>query len=267
MVKIKTYDKQRSSDDTVLIPNHPFVLPIIGSIASGKTTLLTNLLMEKEFYKQKFNKLIFISCTADCDEKVQNILECPDICISNQVLQDEIDLDAFQVDETHVPTTLPKYKGIDDEDIHDSYHPDIISKLIKEQKKIIQTYEKSISNKILIVIDDAITASCYRAGHRDVFAKFATSLRHVNCSLIHCSQLWKAVPKVIRTQSTGVILCGLMNEIELKDLFENFSVGKSFHTWCEIIMIILNKPYQPVVINLQNKRGYKIQKGFDEFIS
>src|SRR5690242_19625820 len=116
-MKIKTYDKQRSDDDTVLIPNHPFVLPIIGNIASGKTTLLTNLLMEKNFYKEKFNR---ISCTADCDQKVLNILQCPDICVSNQKLQDAIDEDGMELDENYVPTTLSKYKGIEEEDIHDS---------------------------------------------------------------------------------------------------------------------------------------------------
>lgn len=265
-MKVKKYDNQRSDDNTVLVPNPAFVLPIIGCIASGKTTLLTNLLTSKEFYKQKFSRVLFISCTADLDEKVRNILECPDILVSNQKLQDAMDEDNMQLDENHVRTILPKYKGIESEDIHPNYHPDILTQLVEEQKFTIKTYGKEISDKVLVVIDDAITAGCYRAGFRDVFARFATSLRHVNCSLIHCSQQWKAVPKVIRTQSTGIIICGLVNEIELHDLWENFSCGYNFHSWSERIMIILNKVYQPVVINLQNKRGYKIQRGFEEFV-
>src|SRR4051812_40368582 len=108
-MKVKQFDKQRSDDDTALIPNHAFVLPIIGNISSGKTTLLTNLLLNKNFYKQKFSRIIFISCTFDCDEKVQNILECPDICVSNQALQDAIDEDNMELDDNYVPTTLPKY--------------------------------------------------------------------------------------------------------------------------------------------------------------
>ncbi len=64
MPKIKTFDKQKSSNTESLIPLHPFVLPVVGVVASGKTTIMTNLLTNKEFYKQKFNRIIFISVTA-----------------------------------------------------------------------------------------------------------------------------------------------------------------------------------------------------------
>ena len=70
----------------------------------------------------------------DCNEKVLKIVECPDICVSNQALQDAIDEDNMELDDNYVPTTLPKYKGIEDEDIYDAYNPQIITKLITEQK-------------------------------------------------------------------------------------------------------------------------------------
>jgi len=266
MKNIVQKDSQQSTEVS-LLPQHPFVLPCCGAISSGKTTLLVNMLTSKEFYKQQFNRIIFISVTANLDEKIKEILECPDICVSNQKLQDAMDNQALQLDDYFQPTILPRYHGINEDDIHSEYLPEILRDLYAEQKFTISYFGKQISDKVLVCVDDAITSGIYRQGHSSEFAKFATSLRHVNCSVIHCSQLFKAIPKIIRTQSTAGVFCGIPNELELKDVYEIFSCSLPLHKWSEYFNVIVNKPFQPIVFNLKNPRGYKMQRAFQEFVA
>jgi hypothetical protein len=263
--QIKPVDHQASTNDESLIPLHPFVMPIIGSIGEGKSTLLCNLLTKTAFYKQQFNRILFISHTADLDDKIQTILQDRQICISNQALQDAYDDEMEQLDEDYQRVILPRFRAIDNEDVFDFYNESILQNLYKHQKAIIKKFGKDLSDKCLIVIDDAITSGAYSRGHQTAFARFATSLRHVNCSLIHAGQLWKATPKIIRTQSTAGIFCGMLNDMELKDVYENFSCGMPYHRWCEIFSIIVSKPFTPDVFNLRNRVGYKMIKGFQEF--
>jgi hypothetical protein len=264
-MSIKQLDNQQARE-TSLVPSHPFVMPIIGAIGCGKTTTLVNLLTNEQFYKKKFHRIIFISVTAELDDKTRKILDCVDICISNQNLQDQYDKICKELDDNHERTILPKFHAIDDENVHEKYYPEILDNLYKHQKSIIKEFGKNLSDRVLVVIDDAITAGCYVKSHQDVFAKFATSLRHVNCSVIHCSQLWKAVPKIIRTQSTCGVFQGVPNELEIKDIYENFSCGYPFYKWNEIFQVIVSKPFQPFVSNLKNKPGTKLQRGFESYV-
>src|SRR5690349_14242992 len=88
--KIKQVDSQRSTEIS-LVPIHPIVMPCVGSVAFGKTSLLIHVMLNKDIYFQKFHRIIFISITHNIDEKVAKILESPDICLSSQALQDESD--------------------------------------------------------------------------------------------------------------------------------------------------------------------------------
>ena len=74
----KQLDNQQAKE-TSLVPSHPFVMPIIGSIGCVKTTTLVNLLTNEQFYKKKFHRIIFISITAELDEKTKKVLDCPNI--------------------------------------------------------------------------------------------------------------------------------------------------------------------------------------------
>jgi hypothetical protein len=244
---------------------HPFVCPLIGSIGSGKTTTLVNLLSSTDFYKQKFHRLIYISCSADLDEKQQRILQDKQICISNQRLMDAYDDKMYEFDEYHEKTKLPKFHGIENEDIHDYYSPDIMESLMKHQKSVIKEFGRDLSDLVLVAVEDGITSGAFSKGIQTAFARMACCARLYNISIVYVSQQWKAVPKVIRTQSTAGIFCGQLNETEMKDVYEKFSCGMPYYKWCEIFSVIVNKPFQPVVFNLKNRRSCKMQKAFQEY--
>ena len=264
-MKVKKVDSQRSEDDKSSIFQHCYVLMIVGAVASGKTSLLISMFTSKEFYKQNFSRIVFLSVTARLDAKVKQILDCPDICVSNQKLQDRIDYDYSQLDENHVRTILPKYHGIEQEDIHESYTPEILQKLIDEQQFVISEYGKEYSDSVCLIIDDAITSGIYQ-GRMNQFCKFVCTLRHLNCSVIHMNQSYKSANKIIRSQSTAGIFFAT-NELELRDIYEVFNCNYSLHKWLEIFSIVTNKPFNPIVFNLHNRKGYKIQNGFNgEFV-
>jgi hypothetical protein len=262
---IRQLDNQQS-DEIDLLPKHSFVCPIVGNIASGKTTIMLNLLTNEDFFKKKYHRIIFISPTCALDEKTLELLKMPDLCISNQKLQDLYDDRCLTYDENHVRTKFNKYHGIQPDDVHDTYYPEILSNLFEHQLRIIKEFGKPASDRCLVIIDDSITAGCYKKSHSDTFARFITALRHVNTSVFHMTQLFKSIPKIIRTQSTAGIFAGDLNEVELKDVSEIFSCGYPFHKWCEIFSVVTSKPYQPIVFNLRNPRGYRIQRGFEEFV-
>ena len=151
------------------------------------------------------------------------------------------------------------------EDVHLSYTPKNLHDLVNEQKYIIKEYGKEYSNRVCVIFDDAITSGIYHGKLSD-FGKFATSLRHVNCSLIHMNQGFKSANKIVRSQSTSGIFFST-NELELRDIYEVYSCGYPLHKWLEIFAIVTNKPFNPIVFNLHNKRGYRIQDGFGgEFV-
>jgi hypothetical protein len=267
MPKIRQLDNQRPKEVSLVPqPGSGFVMPCVGSTGDGKSTALDNMLIEKEFYKQKYNRIILISSNAELDEKTALVLNMHDICVSNQALQDAQDDEIINYDPEHERTKLPRFHGIDPEDVHEEYDPLILKQLMESQKKVIKMWGKKLADTVLVCIDDAITSGAYWESAKGRFAKFACGLRHVKTDLIHCTQQWKSVPKVIRTQSTCGVLCGIPNDLELKDLYENFAAGYPLHKWSEIYSVIVNKEFQPFVVNLRNPRGSKLQKAFEEFV-
>jgi hypothetical protein len=57
----------------------PFLLVVNGSVRSGKSTLLMNLIYNKHFYKDYFDKIVFVSPTVHNDETLEHLNEDEDI--------------------------------------------------------------------------------------------------------------------------------------------------------------------------------------------
>jgi DNA helicase HerA-like ATPase len=68
----------------------PFILVINGSVRTGKSTLLMNLIYNNNFYKGKFDKIIFISPTSLNDLTLKHLSEDDDILKISENL-DKID--------------------------------------------------------------------------------------------------------------------------------------------------------------------------------
>ena len=262
---IIAYDNQRSDVDTIH-PSSPFVFCLSGQIASGKSTLLLNLLLDKKFYYQKYNRIIFMSPTLELDEKVNKIVSDKTICVSNQKLIDAIEdeLDSIQ-EEPIERTKLDPFHAIEKEDLYEVYDKQIILDLKKHQKNVIKNYGKDLADSVLICVEDAPAMGLLRQGHSNIFARFCTELRHYKTDILICTQLFKTIPKIIRHQLTAACFFDT-NEKEQEDIYETFSCNMPRRKWEEYFNILTHKRYSFIHFNLKNNKGRKIVRNFDEFV-
>lgn len=263
---VRSVDSQ-ANDKNTLIPSHPCVVCACGIIASGKSTTIIDLMSDKNKWKGKYSRVVLASPTIEYDDKVRILVDMEDMCVSNQALEDAIFEQVTSIlNEDAIRPVLPKYHGIDPEDLHTSYSPQIIQDIIDHQGYIIKTYGKELSDRVLIIFEDAVGLACFSRSHKDTFNKFVTMLRHYNCSVLVAVQKFNTVSPLIRTNFTGGFFWEL-SEIELKSVYESFSCGLPFHRWCEYVNVITSKPYNFIQFNRKNKRGHRVIANFDEFIA
>ena len=157
------------------IPRIPFTLGIVAGKGGGKTSLLCNLLIKKEFYKDKFNQIYLLSPTAHNDSDKWNIVQSKNILIENK----------------NIPTTKENYESVLDKkerfnkkltEIHtdmDNYL-DLINDISQHQQSMVETYGNQDADNVLIVLD------CL--GHKllksNKLMKMVIKSRHLKISMI-----------------------------------------------------------------------------------
>ena len=77
ILPLKTLDKEEVGEvDFDVLPNHPFLMYVIGAVKSGKSLFMANLFFNPNFpYKELFDVKILISNTAYNDKIMKPILE------------------------------------------------------------------------------------------------------------------------------------------------------------------------------------------------
>ena len=156
----------------------PMRLLIVGkSHLSGKTNMLGNLLLRKEFYYGDFKgENIFIISPSTNDPKLQTISSKLKIPRGNIIpLYDEDILSGII------------------EDIKDEY-----AEAIEEKKR---------PNNFLIVLDDASFGGSLLKRHSNIQRIFC-NMRHYNCSCIITTQSYVDLLTACRENASGVILFG-----------------------------------------------------------
>jgi hypothetical protein len=269
---MKRLDKQRA-DGSTLIPQLTSVIGIVGSICSGKSTLLLNLLLDKKFYFQKFSRIIIFSPVIGLDRKLNNLLHNPSIIKSNQLLSDamwkeECELIKELQDEDAVlpeRPILPKFTFIDENDIHSTYTPDIITSFIAEQTNVINRYGIDCADNTAIIMEDGPAMSIWKRDGADRFSKMCLITRHLHSTLFYCSQFHHAIPKVVRANTTAMFLFDASDK-EKDDMFESHSANLSKAVWMECFAIATNKPHSFLQVNLQNEKGKKLIMGTERYL-
>ena len=269
MPRRKTLDKQKS-DKNNLFPSHPSVTLINGQIAFGKTTLLLNMLFDKNIYYQKFNRILLFSPCFSLDKKQMSILGSQ-LLVTNKKLinrlqdeEDEIILDDGQEPPEREP--LPDYSEITPDMIYETYSADILKNLVDYQEFIIKEYGKEYSDKCLIILEDAISLGVFRLALSNYFSKILTRIRHLNCSVVMLTQLYMSVPKVIRNNITNLISFAT-NDREKQEIYEEFSCQKSKSEFDELFTVITRKQHDFIHINKQNQPNFNVIHNFDRYVA
>jgi len=161
---------------------------LVGKVKSGKGVLISNLLMNKNFYKDQFQMVYIISPTIYSD-KTSRFLK-----------------DAF-------PNT-----------IYDKYSDKVIEDIIKYQ----ESYDKSERPFIAVIADDIVGSLSNSISNKPYsLYSLLARYRHYNIGLmLIATQNLRSVPAIARANASFVMLSRTSNQKELEKITEEF--GESF---------------------------------------
>lgn len=208
---------------------------ISGKSGSGKSTLLVNLLQDERFYKGFFDKIFWISPTANGDD------------VQKSLAMNEEDKKILKV-----------YTDLDEA-------PEILDVIHEAQTQELE--EKGGADKApqyAIVFDDVIGNVQFM--NTPQFTRCFYQVRHVNCTTFICTQHFKRVPRVCRLQANFVhFFQGSQSEVET--IVEDFAPPcyhkKEFE---QIVHDATKEKYSFLTINMKVGWDKRFRKNLDEFI-
>ena len=182
--KIKKIEEKMSIyiptvDQSIPCKNGSIVV-MCGPPASGKTNLLMNMMIDKNFYKQKFHNVYLVSP------------ESSFMSIKNHPFQDH--------DKVYHELT---------EDLIDGIYDELLS-IKKETKKIQYS---------LLIIDD-YASDIKSKSIQSALKRLLVKSRHVSCSVIFTLQSFNLMPLTLRKLVTNLILFKPKNNKETESLNE-----------------------------------------------
>ena len=221
----KVLPVQQEPPDSRIKPVHPFIpqppalLLGIGSVKSGKTTLINNMLLrprEEGFYGQNYFDDVQI--------------------ISNTILND--------------PTARFLRKAFD---VQDYYTDGLITNLIEKQKSY---GEKKDMPFISLILDDILGSNMKR---NNEISFLATRYRHHNIGLMSIfTQNFKSVDTILRNNATDVIIFKQTNSKQLLQLAEEFHPPfNDIQTFLKIYHRAVEGRYNFLYLKVQEGRALK----------
>tara|TARA_R110002074_G_scaffold172154_2_gene334705 strand:- start:72 stop:896 length:825 start_codon:yes stop_codon:yes gene_type:complete len=230
ILPLKKLDKEEVGEvDFDILPNHPFLMYVIGAVKSGKSLFMANLFFNPNFpYKELFDVKILISNTAYNDKIMKPILEQFDFVFTdyNDSLMEEI------------------IQMVQDDDSNSKY-------LLVLEDIIGNVNVKRAGSSI-----DALTGltTKYRhIGNEDQEGKL---------SICIISQYFKYLNAIQRINASAYMLMGNSPEIELKKMSQELSVfGGSEKEFIRLYHETKQEPFDFAFLNIQD---LTIRRNFEE---
>ena len=154
----------------------PYRLIVVGrSFLSGKSTVILNLLLRDNFYKDHYTgKNIYIISNNKMDNKMR-------------ILKTEKDIDSSHFMEFSEENLEMIYEEV-------------------EEKVLAAVADGKKPPNSIVIVDDC--AQALKEKMNGTLSRIATQGRHINMSLIVTSQKWSLLPTVLRCNASGAILFG-----------------------------------------------------------
>ena len=233
--KTKEYTFTQSNYEVA--PRIPFSMVITGQSGSGKTVLLSNLILD--IYKGCFSRIFIWSSSIDLDPvwtPVKKYIE-NDLNVNPEK---EVYFDTFNIDE--------------------------MQKVLDLQHKINQFQKKNEHPKlfsVLFLIDDFIDQASF-AKHNNLLNALYIKARHYGVNIISSSQKYNGLSTTIRTNSRQLIFFKLRNYKEVESVLDELagvliskkamSDMKSLHQAKQLLLEIYNvateEPFSFLFVNL-----------------
>ena len=215
---------------TEIMPKLPIRALVLGPGSGGKTTLLTRLLVDPQFYGGRFSRIYWFSPSATVDDGLDPLRE-----YVNKIQDQESD---------------PSF--------HDEFDPDFIKKLLERQKKMTEYLKNKGSKKrfnICIVTDDTADnpTVMHRAG--GILETLYVRARHFGVSsIVSSSQKLKLISPTVRVNLTALFVFRLRNHSDLLDgIIREYSALVDAKTLLAMYQAAVERPYGFLYINLLAK--------------
>lgn len=262
--KIQALDKQVNNEPS-LTPKLPFSMVLSASKGKGKSSMLINMLINKDMLAGKFNQIHIISPTNKLDAKF-NILKTTSGIIKPNLELLKLFKNKLKNQIVSPANEAPEYNSmLDDTDFYDKVNIDLLKQIIEEQKMVIETYGKSVADNILLVYDD--TASQKKFWNSNQVQQLIFNSRHYKISVIITTQNYKSIPKPLRLNTSIFVLYFTANQDELKNIYAENNSNLTFKQFDSMFKTVCNKAdYNFLCINYQNNEKYRYSCCFEEFI-
>ena len=212
-----------------ILPKLPLRALVLGPGSSGKTTMLTRLLVDKQFYGGKFSRIYWFSPSATVDDSLDPLRDY----VKN--LQDQDDDPSF----------------------HDEFDAPVIKRLLERQKKITEYLKRKGAKKrfnICIIIDDHADnpQAMHRAG--GVLETLYVRARHFGVSTIVSSQKLKLMSPTVRVNLTALFIFRLRSHSDLLDgVIREYSALIDAKTLMTMYRAAVEPPFGFLYVNLLAK--------------
>ena len=202
----------------------PFKLIVVGrSQLSGKTNLLGNLLLRKEYYRSDFKgeNMYLISSSTSVDKKLQTIIEQKEIPASN---------------------VFPAYDEAMLETLYELLESD---------------YVESVNNKqrppnVLLIFDDISFGGQLASKKHGIMSKLFCNARHINVSTILTSQKYGGdILTTCRENTTGLIAFA-STEKQLELITEDHNYMESKKQFKKMFRKATDEKHSFLVVNYSN---------------
>ena len=274
---INAFDNQASNNGKTFLSNIPSTCYIVGAKKAGKSSLLLNILTDKNAYYQKFNNIIFCSPTASLDEKIQKLREYDllkvNIPLIKKINTDIIKNNKFILKNIALLGEQPNLQDLidlgdietkmQDDNFIQELTIDTLKSIIEHQKNIITKYNKSVADQVLIVLDDAICDDIIKSKE---FRKCIFLSRHYKISVIFLSQNYYSLPKNLRLNNSQLLCFETGNIKEIESIYNENNVGISIKQFIELYDEIMNEPYSFINFNYNNDKKHRIINCFKNFL-
>ncbi len=238
-IQLKEYNCKQSKYNDV-VPKLPMRSMLVGPSSSGKTVLLSNMILD--IYRDCFSRIYIWSPSINVDSTWLPVKD---------YIRDHI-------------------KPNEREKIYfDSYEPSELEAVIKTQQKVID-YQKEQKHKdlyqILILVDDFIDDPSFTRKSQLLHQLYIRG-RHYMISTITSTQVYKAISNVVRKNMNHLFIYRLRNYADLEAIIEEMSAVYDKKTLLEMYHEAISEPYSFLYINLmQKQRERMFMQKFDKYL-
>ena len=242
---VKAFDNQhqrKTEDIHPNLPYPPFSMMMIGSLGTGKSTLITRLIYgnrkpkgaknnHHKFYRHFFDKIYVFSPSWGLDPK----------CARCQIPDDQIFSEAELYD-------------------------DVISEIVSQQRESIEENGKDDTEHVLMIFSDCAGKKNVFSNAKGVMMTLAFNLRHYKISTIIDTQSLRQINNAFRENMMGVfIFGGITNRLELKKIYDEYLGSLKKEEADKLLEYVFHdNKFNFLYLNLKNAIATRYHKNFNQ---